>query len=30
MHHIELTDAAQIDDEVRDWLVEAYENAQRV
>ena len=27
MHHIELSDSAQVDDEVRDWLAEAYENA---
>ena len=27
MHHIELHDASQIDDEVRGWLVEAYTGA---
>lgn len=27
MHHIELRDPAQIDDEVRGWLTEAYEHA---
>ena len=27
MHHIELHDASQIDDEVRGWLVEAYTSA---
>jgi hypothetical protein len=27
MHHLELRDAAQIDDEVRAWLTEAYQNA---
>jgi hypothetical protein len=27
MHHLELTDPAEIDDEVRGWLTEAYENA---
>lgn len=27
MHHIELNLPAQIDDEVREWLTEAYENA---
>ena len=27
MHHLELSDAAQLDDEVRAWLTEAYQNA---
>ena len=27
MHHLELHSTAQIDDEVRDWLAEAYANA---
>jgi Domain of unknown function (DUF5655) len=27
MHHLELTDPGQVDDEVRDWLTQAYENA---
>jgi len=27
MHHLELSDAAEVDDEVRAWLTEAYENA---
>ena len=27
MHHIELSNSSQIDDEVRDWLAEAYANA---
>lgn len=27
MHHIELSDVSQIDDEVCTWLAEAYENA---
>lgn len=27
MHHLELSDSSQIDDEVRSWLAEAYENA---
>jgi hypothetical protein len=27
MHHLELSDPAQLDDEVRAWLTEAYENA---
>jgi hypothetical protein len=27
MHHIELSDSSQIDDEVRSWLAEAYESA---
>ena len=27
MHHLELTNTAQIDDEVRDWLTEAYQSA---
>lgn len=27
MHHIELRDRSQIDDEVRGWLAEAYEHA---
>jgi hypothetical protein len=27
MHHLELTDTAQIDDEVRGWLTEAYQGA---
>lgn len=27
MHHLELSDAAQIDDEVRGWLAEAYAGA---
>jgi hypothetical protein len=27
MHHIELRDLAQIDDEMRGWLAEAYESA---
>lgn len=27
MHHLELTTVAQVDDEVRGWLAEAYENA---
>ena len=27
MHHIELTDTSQIDDELRAWLTEAYQNA---
>jgi hypothetical protein len=27
MHHLELSNSSQIDDEVRNWLAEAYENA---
>jgi hypothetical protein len=27
MHHIELSNTSQIDDEIRNWLAEAYENA---
>jgi hypothetical protein len=27
MHHLELSDAAQIDEEVRGWLTEAYQSA---
>ncbi len=27
MHHLWLTDVAQVDDEVRDWLAEAYDAA---
>ena len=27
MHHLELSDSSQIDDEVRSWLAEAYEKA---
>jgi Domain of unknown function (DUF5655) len=27
MHHLELSNSSQIDDEVRDWLAEAYANA---
>jgi len=27
MHHLELTNPSEVDDEVRDWLVEAYDNA---
>ena len=27
MHHLELSDPAQLDDEVRAWLTEAYQNA---
>ncbi len=27
MHHLELSDPAEIDDEVRAWLTQAYENA---
>ena len=27
MHHVELRSAGEIDDEVRDWLAEAYANA---
>ena len=27
MHHLELDHAAQVDDEVRGWLAEAYEHA---
>ena len=30
MHHIELRDPSQIDDEVRGWLAEAYEHATRL
>lgn len=27
MHHLELLNSSQVDDEVRSWLAEAYENA---
>lgn len=27
MHHLELSDVAEVDDEVRQWLAEAYANA---
>lgn len=27
MHHLELTDTTQVDDEVRGWLLEAYDDA---
>ena len=29
MHHLELDDVSQVDDEVRDWLREAWEHAAR-
>jgi hypothetical protein len=27
MHHVELSDAAQVDEEIRGWLAEAYDDA---